>query len=155
MSEVIHYPYSAIVDDIESIYRWCKIDAFVPDVIVGVARGGIVPAVHLSHKFNKPLEIIRWSTRDFEERDTYKWVDIAISSIEGKKYLIVEDIIDSGKTMREMFSSIKEYKQSDLTNIRTVALWYNISQTEFMPDYYTNPISRNNDKRWVVFSWEV
>lgn len=155
MSETITYSYGAMVNDVENIYQWCKTTAFYPDVVVGVARGGLIPAIHLSHRFNKPLRVINWSTRDFEERDQLKWIDVIISSVEGQKFLLVEDIVDSGKTMREMFSSVKEYSQSDLKNIKTASLWLNTSQYEFKPDYYCQPVNRNNDKRWVIFPWEV
>jgi len=155
MSDVIFHPYNAVVNDIEDIHRWCGSTSFAPDVIVGISRGGVFPAIHLSHKFNKPLEVLKWSTRDFEERDHLKWVDMVVSSTEGRKFLIVEDIVDSGKTMREMFSTIAEYSQHDLKNIKTVSLWFNTSQTEFVNDYYCHPISRNDDKRWIVFPWET
>ena len=36
----------------------------VPDVVVGLTRGGLVPAVQLSHMFNVPLIPLNISLRD-------------------------------------------------------------------------------------------
>lgn len=155
MAELITYNQTLFEEDVISLYKWCNAEDFIPDAVVGIMRGGLVPATYLSHKFNKPLIPLNWSTRDFLERDYLKWTDIVIRSTEGRKFLIVEDIVDSGVTMKELFSSIKEYSELNLPNIQVVSLWNNTDQRIFTPNYWTNSINRAIDKRWVVFPWEV
>ena len=54
--------------------------------IYGVPRGGLVPAVYLSHRLNVPL---------------VKTLD-AVLSDSHNPYLIVEDVIDTGKTLSRL-----------------------------------------------------
>ena len=67
-----------------------------PDLIVGIARGGLLPALHLSHALDVPLECMHWSTRDSGLTSYSGIVDEEIQS--GKTVVFVDDINDSGKT---------------------------------------------------------
>ena len=52
-------------DDIKSMNQNLVHDVskFKPDVIVGITRGGLLPALHLSHHLDRPLQTITWQTR--------------------------------------------------------------------------------------------
>ena len=39
-------------------------DMFIPDVILGVNRGGLIPGVYLSHRMNRPHEVLDVRLRD-------------------------------------------------------------------------------------------
>ena len=43
--------------------RALTVDGFKPELIIGVARGGLVPAVMLSHYLDVPMQSLHWSTR--------------------------------------------------------------------------------------------
>jgi hypoxanthine phosphoribosyltransferase len=65
------------------------------DAVLGISRGGLVPAVMVSHLLGLPLAVLNFSTRDHKT--------IGETTIDySKKYLIVDDICDSGKTMKEL-----------------------------------------------------
>jgi hypoxanthine phosphoribosyltransferase len=59
--------------------------------------------------------------------------------------LIVDDITDTGETMRVAVEYIQSLKPSE---IRTAALRH-ITSSKFMPDYFGEEISW----RWVIFPW--
>jgi len=88
------------------------------------SRGGCVIATHLSHLLNIPWVKI----------DTFAGIPLPI--------LVVDDIADTGKTLKEILDCRKDY----ITNIATL---YRKDGTIVEPDYCAKTINK-----WVVFSWE-
>jgi hypoxanthine phosphoribosyltransferase len=62
------------------------------DFVVGVSRGGLVPAALLATKIDKPLAAVYIDKNDEIYFDRGEW-------IAGKNVLVVDDIIRSGKTL--------------------------------------------------------
>ena len=62
------------------------------DFVVGVSRGGLVPAALLATKIDKPLAAVYIDKNDEIFFDRGEW-------IAGKNVLVVDDIIRSGKTL--------------------------------------------------------
>ena len=62
------------------------------DFVVGVSRGGLVPAALLATKIDKPLAAVYIDKNDGIFFDRGEW-------IAGKNVLVVDDIIRSGKTL--------------------------------------------------------
>jgi xanthine phosphoribosyltransferase len=116
-----------------------------PDYIVGVARGGLVPAVMLSHHFQVPLHNIHISFRDNVGIPTSV---VQLPSREGKKVIIVDDINDSGKTL-DYINSIEYFKCCDVK----YAVLLDKTSSEFQEvDYFAKVVFDNNE--WHVFPWE-
>ena len=67
----------------------------------------------------------------------------------GTKVLIVDDIVDSGKTIRE----VKERMFDTKDNVKYASLWFNPSQDTTV-DFWCWKVDRNIDDRWVIFPWE-
>lgn len=155
---IIDYSYSDFSSGIESITKSIQSSGWTPDYIVGIVRGGCVPAVYLSHKLKVPLVTVAWNTRDTTifGQESNCWIPEDIH--DGKKILIVDDIVDGGDTIREL---LEDWRQSTagigdlpLQNIRIAAMYYNTAQ-DVNVDYYHLSIDRNEDQRWVVFPWEA
>lgn len=151
---IIDYNYQDFLNGIQNIVNQIKESQYSPEYIVGIVRGGAVPAVHLSHKLKVPTIMLQWSTRDYEHWNTsITWIPEDINA--GKKILLVDDIIDGGETIREILEDwntcIREPLNTD--NIKIASLIYNTAQ-ETIPDFYDRTIDRNKDGRWFVFPWE-
>jgi len=97
--------------------------------ISGIPRGGLIPAIMLSHKLGVTYI-------PFDEAKKYGRHDIRFKN---EDILLVDDICDSGVTM-------KDYAPRFIT--ATLCLRY-ISET--IPEYYGEKIK---DDRWLVFPWE-
>lgn len=144
------------------IYTWSDFDRdifdisnqlldWIPDYIVGVKRGGLIPAVKLSHIFNKPLIMMSCQLRDSNDKEVRLYEVEEIQN--DKNVLIVDDICDSGITMSQII--LKFYSNGfSIDNIKTSSLMYNTSQN-FIVDYYAQSIDRSIDKRWIIFPWET
>lgn len=121
-------------------------DGWFPEFIIGIKRGGLIPAVALSHFLRIPMGIITYQTRDGSKK--LDLVDL-IKLDTNIKILIVDDICDSGETFRE----IKNKTLNTHKNIRFCSLFYNIRQG-FDVNYFARKIDRDKDASWVVFPWE-
>ena len=121
-----------------------------PDLIVGIARGGLLPALHLSHALDVPLECMPWSTRDSNIKMFSGPVDEELQS--GKTVVFVDDINDSGLTMTQIK---EEYSTSPPIDVQPRDMRF-VSLVEKVGSTFTTDATslRIDDERWIVFPWE-
>lgn len=123
-----------------------KID-FKPDIIVGISRGGLVPARIMSDilgiKEVAILGIRFYKGMGKTEESPVITQDISIE-IKGKRILIVDDVADSGKSL--IFA--KEYLKG-AKEVKTATLHYKPVST-YKPDYFVSSTTA-----WIVYPWEV
>jgi hypoxanthine phosphoribosyltransferase len=124
-------------------------DNYKPAIIIGIARGGLIPARVLLDI----LEIPEFATIQIEF-----YVDIAqtrreptlkqglTTKITDKKALLVDDIADSGKSLKLAKTHLQQLGAKE---IKTATL-YAKPQSVTTPDYYEKQTSR-----WVVFPWDA
>lgn len=150
MSDKLIYSWNDLDSDCETISSKLSSSNWIPDYIVGVKRGGLIPAVVLSHKFNKPLIMMSCQLRDSSDKEVRLYEVEELPN--DKNVLIVDDICDSGFTMSKII--IRFYTNGfGIDNIKTCSLIYNTDQ-RFIVDYYSKEIDRQTEKRWLVFPWE-
>lgn len=119
------------------------------DCVLGIARGGLVPAVELSHFLKKPLHILNWQTRDGTPPTSIP-TDIYLA-IKDSKILLVDDICDSGETLHQIFEAgLGQY----IKNVDVAVIHYNEAETLFVPDYYSIKINKVENPAWIVYPWE-
>lgn len=122
----------------ESIYLDAKNKNY--DVIVAVARGGLVPATILSHRLGLPLQTVNWQSRDGDTREVGSLFKLAVKY---QNMLIVDDICDSGVTIRDMSELCKD--RADFAVLVDKQVDSNL--THYRGTEYTGD-------EWVVFPWE-
>ena len=59
-----YYSWKEFNEDIDFITKKIKLIAVKPELIIGIARGGLIPAVALSHKLEVPFKSTTWQDRD-------------------------------------------------------------------------------------------
>jgi len=74
------------------------------DFVIGMSRGGLIPAVLVSTKLNKPLITAYINKKDEIFFDRAEW-------IKDQKILIVDDIVRSGKTMYLLKQHLEKYSE--------------------------------------------
>jgi hypoxanthine phosphoribosyltransferase len=157
-TSIIDYTYDDFRLGVDHIAKSVSDSGFEPDCIVGIVRGGAVPAVYLSHALKIPVQMVHWNTRDDTEfgNESNCWIPEEIHG--GLKVLIVDDIVDGGDTIRELLAdwqtSVAGMGNLPVDNVRIAAMIYNTAQ-DVKPHFYHQTINRNEDQRWVVFPWEA
>ncbi|HIQ02929.1 MAG TPA: phosphoribosyltransferase [Desulfurococcales archaeon] len=122
---------------------------YMPDVIIGIMRGGWIPARILLDYLNIPTLAtieIKFYKGIGETRERPIIIHPLVVDIRNKKVLIVDDVVDTGKSMS---IAIEMAKLGGAYSIKTAALvvkpWSILE-----PDYY----AMKSDK-WIVFPWEI
>ncbi len=92
--------------DWESFHALCKglglaVSRFDPDMILGIARGGLYPATLLSNMLGKEFYPIRLTRRvsDVKRFEQPRWRTRPPRAVKGQKVLIVDEICGSGRTL--------------------------------------------------------
>jgi len=112
--------------------------------IIGLSRGGLIPAVIISNMLNiRKVYSIGMKSYTNEEKDHFELYQIPeVSKID--KILLIDDISDSG----DSFSATKEMLQGKTVATASLTLKH---KTKFKPDVFGKAIK---DDVWVVFPWE-
>ena len=113
------------------------------DVILGLARGGLVPAVMLSHKLNIPLVVCQYSSKNGKGTTQQQ---NCLPDIQGMRILIVDDINDTGHTLKEVF---EHYKHDNVVEVYTL-----VKRMGTCFDQGTASLIAATDD-WYVFPWEI
>jgi uncharacterized protein len=139
----IHLEYNDVISMCNNLEH--HVSKFKPDYIVGIVRGGLLPALHLSHAVDRPLITIKWSTRDNKSTELSTQLQDLIYA--GKRVVFVDDINDTGTT----FTQIKEsYQISEHDEVMFASL-VSKSNSLFQVDAAALTIL---DDRWIIFPWE-
>ncbi len=123
-----------------------------PTLLVGVGRGGLTPAVFLSHRMGLAMVSIDHSTRIAQFGEELVAV-LAQRTRAGDRLLFVEDINDSGKTIGEIRAALAA-QGADAAAIRFSVLIDN-SRSAQKVEYRFREIDRAVTKDWFVFPWEA
>ena len=144
----------------QDIERWTKDVAlkvkasdYRPDVIVGLARGGLVPARLLSdYLLIKDLYAVKtehWgitATPDGRARLT----QTLGADVKGRKVLLVDDITDTGQSLRLAYEHVSSLGPEE---VRTATMLH-ISHSKFVPDYYSVLVPAEQ-WTWFIFPWNL
>ncbi|RYY26813.1 MAG: phosphoribosyltransferase [Sphingomonadales bacterium] len=126
--------------------------AWSPSLLVGVGRGGLTPAVFLSHRMGLSMVSIDYSTKIAQFGEELIAI-LAQRTRDGDRLLFVEDINDSGKTIGEIRAALMA-EGAVADRIRFAVLMDN-SQSSQKVEYGARRIDRTVQKDWFVFPWEA
>jgi hypoxanthine phosphoribosyltransferase len=174
MTKKVYYSDADVCGWVHEIMRDMYKGSWRPDYVVGLTRGGLIPAVMISQYLDVPMETLKVSLRDSdlvpeskswmaEDAFGYAVHDPMASGDGRKQILIVDDINDSGATL----NWIKQDWQSTCLpndprwvdeiwhhNVRFAVL-VNNEASEFKDvDYAGTTINKLEDPAWIVFPWE-
>ena len=136
------YTFEMFNSDIDNIVKNITNIKFEPFIIVGITRGGLIPATVLAHRLgisSNKVEVINWSKKKISE-------EIYMAHHYDLPVLIVDDIVDTGYTQQDILSVLPKAKYA--------ALLYNVGQDIAEPDFYGRLIDKTIDPSWIDFWWE-
>ena len=150
--DLFYLPYERFLDEVETVAKLLEADEWKPDFLVGIGRGGLVPAAYLSHRTGLPLLTVDHSSGERGFGD--ELLDKLAAKIQADaRILIVDDINDSGATINYLRSAI-EAKVDRPDRLRVAVLVHN-ARSRARAEYHGSEIDRDRDKRWYVFPWEA
>lgn len=141
--------WSRIYDMLLDLAGRIRKDGFKPDIIVGISRGGWPPARVLSDLLSNPnvanvrAEFYLGIAETGSEPTLTQPVSV---KTRGKKILIVDEVADTGKSLRMVREHIVKEGAKEA---RTVTVYYK-PWSIVRPDYFAKETSD-----WIVFPWEI
>ena len=140
-----YYSYENFRNDTNHLLTQVKDTQF--DVIIGIARGGLTLSHCVAEGLNiRDVQIIRTELYD----DTSKRDEISVfgecSISHAKNVLVLDDIADSGKTLKVIMDDLKG-SNSDI-NFVSATLFYKKTSI-YEPDFWVNEANE-----WIEFFWE-
>lgn len=130
------------------LFQTIQASGYNPDVIIGVARGGWVPG-RLLADFFQIRETINIKVESYnsigDEPEEAKITQDVTVGIRNKKVLVIDDIADTGESLKVILASIKEKEPAE---IRTATLHFK-PRSVVIPDYFVT-----KTEAWVIYPWE-
>ena len=115
-----------------------KVD-LTPDIVVGIARGGVIPATLLS----KWLKVKDLFTLKLEKKREKGISAFAMADVTGKNILLVEDMIETGRGML----GGKEFLEARGAKVMTACL-YTMAKSEIVPDFFLRQLPEVPEFPW-------
>ncbi len=135
------------------IVKKMKDDEYRPQIVIGLARGGLIPARLISDYLQvKDLYTVKtehWgitASPDGTARITQK---LPIS-VEDKMVLVVDDITDTGQSLSLAVEHIRSFNPKELRS----ATLLHITHSKYVPNYYADTVPEEK-WTWFIFPWNV
>ncbi len=125
-----------------------KDSTFHPDMVIGLSRGGLVPArlisdlLHIKNCYT--IKVDHWgltATKDGEA----KLSQTLNIDIQNKNVLIIDDITDTGQSMK---TAIEHVQSLNPKEIQTATLIH-LDNSEYTPNFY----GHKQKWAWIIFPW--
>jgi hypoxanthine phosphoribosyltransferase len=151
--KAVYVTWNEIEEWTKGIMKMVIEDKYNPDIIIGIARGGLVPARMVAdYLFKKDLLSIKtehWGlTATMDGKAVLK--EKLNYDISGKKVLIVDDITDTGESMKLSYNYIKSLNPAE---VKTTSMLH-VNDSKYTPDYYGKSLPKDQ-WAWFVFPWNV
>lgn len=155
----IYYSWKDVEGACLEIARSVISSGWMPDYVVGITRGGAIPAIMISQFLNVPMRPLEVSLRD--DGECVSDLSMAEDAFKGKKILIVDDINDQGSTINWIkqdwpsgcYPQNEEWNNIFHHNVRFAVLTNNLSSRADI-DYYCWEVNKVEENCWLVYPWE-
>lgn len=119
------------------------------EFVVSILTGGAFPGIYIANSLEVPCYFVRakgYLGREYQENLRFANFDVLEKSVKNKKGLIVDDIYDTGRTLR--------FTKKWLTRMSGVEPqgFVLVTKVKDCGVRYLRLVSRNT---WVIFPWEV
>lgn len=153
MKKTIYYAYADFLDDMKVLSARIEAGFGIPQAIVCIARGGMCMSHFLALKWNLRAEsIYTINATSYADREAKHSLTLGqIPHIEQNRVLIVDEIVDSGRSLSAVMRSLgKAYPRDKFGKDFASAVIFQKSGASVVADFYVR-----ENKEWIDFFWEV
>lgn len=146
---------------VAKLCRDITVSGWKPDYIIGITRGGLLPAKMISYYFDVPCETLKVSLRDHYNIESNCWM--GEDAFEEKNILIVDDINDTGATLNWIMEDWQAGCLPDHTrwndtwnnNVKFAVLFDNLSSNcNVSMDFAGEEVNKAENNVWIDFPYE-
>lgn len=142
---MVYYAYEQFVKDVKQLVR--DTAEYKPDTIMGIARGGWTLAhAYASATDNRQLMSINSILYEGKDKGTVCEIFNVPELGKSKKVLILDDIVDSGQTVKETLNYLKHHFPN--VEFKIASIYYKKTAC-IQPDF-----ALYETDEWIEFFWE-
>lgn len=145
-------PHDEFVSQVHLLATALSTSGWTPSFIIGIGRGGLAPAVYLSHATGLPMLSVDHSS-NVEDFSDAPLIRLAARTRDGERLLFVDDINDTGATIGKLRAALATAGAAR-DHVRFATLLDNKRSAEQV-EYRAEVIDRDERKDWFVFPWEA
>jgi len=149
MTDYLYLTMDDISKMVHDLWDRIKKSGFKPDCLIGISRGGLIPVRILSDISNiNDVYIVGVKYyQDIEDKKKKPIItqDVNEKNVKGKIVLFVDDVSDTGESIRFI---VDHLKKKGIKQLKTLTLHYK-PWSVFKPDYYLV-----TTKKWIIYPWE-
>lgn len=150
----LHVDYAQYHHLIDRVVNAVECSGYQPDLVLGVARGGLFLADGLSRSLRKPMAVIAASSYGGSGGTEQGQLQISatIASVVpvAGKVLLVDDLADSGHTLQALCLHLKQFCPQ-IEQLKTAVVWVKPASI-FKPDFAAEYLESD---AWIVQPFET
>lgn len=140
-----YYSYEHFANDTNKLIQ--KVKDFKPNAIIGIARGGLTLSHAVAEGLNiREVQTLRTELYDEDTKRSCITIHNTVKLREITKVLVLDDIADSGDTLKAVMESLN--CGNPQIEFKSATLFYKKTSV-FEPDYWINEADE-----WIDFFWE-
>lgn len=144
--------WNEIYDSTKKLARMVEDSNYNPEFLIGLARSGFVPSRLLSDFLGITalycLKVEHWLDTTAQHKDEATIPIRVPFNVKGKRVLVVDDIVDTGKSMDISVEYVKSLKP---LNVKTAVIHY-ITSSQHIPSFYVQKIE---SWWWFIYPWNL
>jgi len=142
---MVYYGYEKFVEDVKQLVRLSA--AYNPDTIIGITRGGWTLAhAYASATNNRQLMSINSILYEGDQRGKVCEIFNVPELGKAKKVILLDGIVDSGQTVKEVLNYLKNYFPK--VEFKIASIYYKKTAV-IQPDF-----ALYETTEWIEFFWE-
>ena len=142
---MVNYGYEQFVKDVKQLVS--KTADYKPDTIIGIARGGWTLAhAYASATNNRQLMSINSILYEGKEKGKVCEIFNIPELGKAKRVLILDDIVDSGQTAKEVLNTLKHHFPN--VEFKVASIYYKKTAV-IQPDF-----ALYETQEWIDFFWD-
>ena len=140
--------WEEVQNDASLLAEKIRSSGFIPEVLIGIASGGLVPLALLAKEFRhaKVATIVAKSYQGTTQKEI-EVGGLPALDLSNKKVLLVDEIADHGTTLMKVTEALKE--TYEIGELRSAVLVMNTAHCAHRPDFAVR-----ETEEWLQFPWE-
>jgi len=121
----------------------------LPDMIIAVGRGGLIPARILSDRLSIK-SVYMYNIKMYtgvNQKQAKPTLEFFNHCVVGRNILLVDDILDSGTTIETVINDIKSKRAQSVRTATLICKKKALRKPTFC-------VSMCEDNHWIIFPWE-
>jgi len=117
-----------------------------PEIVIGIAAAGVIPGAVISAMLRRDFYVIKITRRETDDgvRQRPEVLSAAPPQAAGRRVLLVDEVCDSGETMRLALAAVRDVGPSEVRTATSL-----VREGGYQPDYHA--LSTDGI---VVFPWD-